>query len=325
MQSKKKIFPGRYIFVLILAFTTFIISACSQNTTSKEPVTLKVAVLPILDSLPMYVAQEEGLYEEYGINVELIPVSSAPERDQLIASGQADGMINEIVSTVFFNAEETRVQIVRYARTATPEQHLFSILASASSNITEVDQLKNSDIGVSKGTIIEYLTDRILQKQGFSDEEIQTIAIPSIGDRLALLSSGELDAGMLPEPPTSLAQQGGAVMVIDDTTFPEVSFSTISFRKSVIDQNGDAIKGFLAAIEEAIQHINANPEKYSTLLVEKELVPPPLVGSFDVPVYPTSGVPTRAQWEDALNWTFEKGLNESDVSYQDSVTEKYLP
>ena len=303
--------------ILLLA-----LAACSQ---AAEPATLKIAVLPILDSLPMYVAQEEGLFDENGVDVEFIPVGSAPERDQLIAAGQADGMINEAVSTVFYNTDETQVQIVRYARTASPEQHLFSILASGASGITSVDQLKGTQIGVSQGTIIEYLTDRLLQNQGFSDDEIVTVAVPSIGDRLALLGSGELDAGMLPEPPTSLAQQGGSVVVIDDTTYPEVSFSTISFRKEVIDEQPEAIRGFLAALEEATRRINENPGAYSSLLVDKQLVPPPLVGSFDVPTYPLAGVPTEVQWQDALNWTIEKGLNDVQVPYEDSVNGEFLP
>ena len=65
--------------------------------------TLKMALLPILDTLPMYVAQEEGLFAENGVTVEFIPVGSAAERDQVISAGQADGMINELVSTMFYN------------------------------------------------------------------------------------------------------------------------------------------------------------------------------------------------------------------------------
>lgn len=317
---------NKYRSILLILIGTLLLFAlsCAQQTTD-DTVTLKVAVLPILDTLPMYVAQEEGLFEENGVQVEFIPVSSAPERDQLISSGQADGMINEAVSTIFYNRDQTQVQIVRYARAATPEQHVFSILASAASGITGVEQLQNTEIGVSKGTVIEYLTDRLLENQGFETGDISTVAVPSIGDRLALLSSGELDAGMLPEPPTSLAIQNGATVVLDDTTYPEVSFSVIAFRKAVIDQEPEAIRGFLAAIEEAVNRINANPDQYSNLLVEKELVPPPLVGTFKVPTYPTGAVPTEEQWQDALLWTIEKGLNDVEVRYQDSVTDAYLP
>ncbi len=70
----------------------------------------------------MYVAQKEGLFEKHGVKVELVPVASAPERDQVIAAGQADGMINEALSTALYNKDQVQVQIVRYARAATPDR-----------------------------------------------------------------------------------------------------------------------------------------------------------------------------------------------------------
>ena len=71
-----------------------ILSACGSPA---KPATLKIAVLPIIDTLPMYVAQQEGLFAKHGVNVEFVPVASAPERDQLLAAGQADGTVNETI------------------------------------------------------------------------------------------------------------------------------------------------------------------------------------------------------------------------------------
>ena len=155
--------------------------------------------------------------------------------------------------------------------------------------------------------------------------EIKGLAVPDIGQRMALLGSGELSAAMLPDPLASLVQQQGAVVVIDDTTHPEYSNSTYAFRKAFIDENPKAIEGFLAAIEEAVELINADPAKYASLLTERELVPPPLAGTFTVPSFVISSVPSQSQWEDAIAWVNEKGLDAGKATYQDSVTDKYLP
>jgi NitT/TauT family transport system substrate-binding protein len=284
-----------------------------------------MAVLPILDALPMYVAQQEGLFDKHGVKVELIPASSAPNRDQLITAGQADGMINEIVSTLLYNKDQTQVQIVRFARTASPEAPMFRILAAADSGINSVEGLKGVEIGISEGTVIEYLTDRLLQAEGLTSEDIKTIAVPDISTRMSLLGTGELKAGMLPDPLASLAMQQGAGLVLDDTKHPELGHSTYAFRKAFIDENPDAVRGFLAAIEEAVRLINAEPGKWSNLLTEQKLVPAPLVGSFEVPKFVGSTVPDETQWNDVMAWMKEKGLISADVSYPDSVTEGYLP
>lgn len=310
------------ISVLILSLS-LLLSACAQA--EQEQVTLRMALLPVLDTLPIHVAAQEGFFEEQGVGVEVIPVSSAPERDQIVSAGEADGMLNEVVSTLFYNKDEVQVQIVRTARSATSEAPIFRILASADSGITGVEDLKGVEVGISEGTVIEYLTDRLLEAEGFSEDDIATIAVPKIPDRLALLGSGELQAAMLPDPASSVALGGGAVVVVDDTSHPEFGFSVLSFRKAVIDEHPQAIKKFLAAVEQAVEEINADPSQYADLMAELGLVPPPLQGSYIVNPFPTAGVPSQAQWDDAVDWVLDKGLIESSVDYQGSVTAEYLP
>jgi NitT/TauT family transport system substrate-binding protein len=314
----------RLIMITVLGLS-LLLSACTSANKPAETVPLKIAILPILDTLPMLVAQQEGLFEQNGVKVEFIPVQSGADRDQLIAAGGADGMVNEVVSAMLFNKDQPQVQIVRYAQTAAPDRSMFRILSAANSDIQNAQDLKGVEIGVSQGTVIEYLTDRLLEKQNFTSDEIKTIPVPKISDRMALLGSGELKAAMLPEPLSSLAVQGGAKMVLDDTANPEYSYSVITFRKPVIEENPQAIRGFLAAIEKATALINADPQKYSNLLTEQKLVPQPIAGSFQVPTFATAGVPTEAQWKDVLAWAMAKKMIANEMDYRETVTSDYLP
>jgi NitT/TauT family transport system substrate-binding protein len=311
----------KHRIVLALFSLVLVLSACAPQSAG----TLKIAVLPIIDTLPMYVAGQEGLFAKHGINVEFIPVASAPERDQLIAASGADGTINETLAVMLFNKENVQMQVVRYALRPTEGNGHFFILASAKSGISSVDGLKGVEIGVSQGTVIEYVTERLLQADGFTSEEIKTIAVPKIPDRMALLASGELPAGVMPDPLASLVVSQGGVIVTDDSSHPEYGFSVISFRKAVIDANPEAIKGFLAAVEEATGLLNADPAKYKNLLSEQKLVPPPLMESYRAPIFPTAGVPTAEEWTDALDWLKDKGILTADVSYEDSVNASLLP
>ncbi len=312
--------------VVILILTVGVLStACSSVAQTPEPVTLRIAVLPILDALPMYVAQTNGYFNSEGVEVEFIPVSSAAERDQVMSAGQADGMINDLISTLLYNQDETQIQVVSFARTATPEFPQFSILAAKDSGINDVEDLKGVEIGISEGSVIEYTTDRLLEAEGFTPLEISTIAVPSISVRMSLLDSGELSAANLPDPLSSLAIQGGAVPILDDTSHPEFGNSLISFRTSVIEANPEAIRGFLAAVERAAEEINADPSKWDDLLTEQNLVPAPLIGSYKIPSFPIGNVPSKSQWDDVVAWGLEKGLITESISYYGSVTADYLP
>jgi NitT/TauT family transport system substrate-binding protein len=301
-----------------------LLPACAPSA-PQETVTLKIAVLPIIDTLPMYVAQQEGLFSEQNVNVEFVPVASAPERDQLLAAGQADGTINETLAVMLFNRDTIQMQTVRYALRPAPGYGHFFIIASGQSGITSVHGLRGVEIGVSQGTVIEYVTERLLQAEGFTADEIKTIAVPKIPDRMSLLASGELRAGVMPDPLASLVVAQGGVIVADDSSHPEYGFSIISFRKAVVDENPDAVRGFLAAVEEATLLLNADPTIYRNLLSEQNLVPPPLLETYQTPPFPAAGVPTEAEWNDALDWLKEKGILTVDISYADSVNASLLP
>lgn len=307
----------------ILLLAVFLVAACAPA--AAETATLKIAVLPIIDTLPMYVAQQEGLFAEHGVTVEFVPVASAPERDQILAAKQADGTVNETLAVMAFNKESIQMQVVRYALRPTDGHGHFFIIASGPSGITSLDGLKGAEIGVSQGTVIEYATERILQANGFSADEIKTVAVPKMPDRMALLASGELKAGVLPDPLAALVVGQGGVIVADDSRYPEYGFSVISFRKEVIDANPEAVKGFLAAVEDATALIDADPAKYKNVLSEQKLVPAPLLENYQAPVFPAAGVPTEAEWNDALNWLEQKGILTVDISYADSVNASLLP
>jgi NitT/TauT family transport system substrate-binding protein len=312
----------RWLRVLIL-ISVLLITGC--NSATPEPVTIRVGVLPILDSLPMFVAEERGYFDTQGIHVELIPVSSAPERDQLMQAGQIDGMVNELVSTLYYNQAGTKIVIVRFARVATKDSPLFRILAAENSGIKSLDDLIGIPIGISDGTVIEYTTDRMLTNAGLSQDQIAKIAVPKISDRYALLNANELMAANLPDPLASLAIQGGATLIIDDSSYPEISVSVLSFDAEFVDQHPEALRSFLEAIEIAVDELNSDKEQWGTLLTERNLVPPPILGTYSIPDYPTASVPSESQFADALEWATEKGLIQGEISYSDSVDGSYLP
>jgi NitT/TauT family transport system substrate-binding protein len=328
-NQELKMSARRFLASVFSITLVILLPACGvlpgQTVATSAPVTLKVTALPILETLPMYVAQQEGFFAAHGVTVEVVTAASAPERDQLIASGQIDGMVNELLGAILYNKDQTQVQVIRYARAATADSPLFSILASKQSGITSVAGLKGATIGISSGTIIEYLTDRLLQKEGLAAGDYKKVAVPKLSDRLALIGNNGVNAAVFPMPQTELAIQQGAVSVIDDSSHPEYSFSVLTFRKAVLDKNPDAVKGFLAAWEEAVAKINANPDQYKSLLVLKKILPESLSASFKTPKFVTAGVPTPAQFMDMLNWAKNAKLLTGDPAYDQNVTDKFLP
>jgi NitT/TauT family transport system substrate-binding protein len=214
--------------------------------------------------------------------------------------------------------------------TPTSEHAQFRILAAPNLDITASDELHGAAIGVSKGTVIEYVTQRLLAAEGIAAEEVALVAVPKISDRMALLTAGELTAATLPEPLASLAMQQGAVPVIDDTLYPgvdsnsAVSCSVYAFRRATLETQPAAVRAVMAAVQRASAAINAEPSRWQDLLVEKDLLPQPLAGAFPVPVYPGDEAPTRSQFQDVVRWLQTTGAMTDAPSYEASVTTDFV-
>ena len=94
-------------------FTLLIVTAalglwaigCSSGD-EKEDTTLKIALLPIMDTLPFYVAEQNGHFADAGIQVELVPVKSPTERDALMQAREVDGMLTDLPGVGVFNRDE---------------------------------------------------------------------------------------------------------------------------------------------------------------------------------------------------------------------------
>jgi len=308
---------------LLVGMLVLLLSGCTGAV--PETVPLRIGVLPILDALPLYVAESEGFFAEAGVQVTLIPVASAAERDQLLQAGQLDGVINDLVAVALYNRELPRLLVVRYAMQATPTTPQFRILAAGNSAIVSSSDLRGVQIGLSQGTVIEYVTERVLQREGLLPTEIVGLAVPKIPDRLALLEAGQLQAATLPEPLASLAVQQGARVIVDDTRYPQFSCSVFAFSREVVTAQPETIRGFLVAIERASALINADKARWDEVLVSRALVPQPVLGAYTLPDYPGSEIPSREQFEDVVGWLQGKALLTADVTYTDSVDGSFLP
>ena len=132
-------------------------------------------------------------------------------------------------------------------------------------------------------------------------------------------------AANLPDPAASAALAQGAVLIVDDTSIPEISHSVLSFSIEMVNDNPETVRRFLKAVERAVEDINADKEQWFDLMVEKGLLPPPLVGKYAIPDFPTAGVPSEEQFSDAMDWALDLGLISESIDYASSVTGEFLP
>lgn len=285
---------------------------------------LRVALLPIIDSLPYYVAEQRRYFADAGVQVKALSVASAVARDQLMQAGQIDGMLNEIISSANFNREQPRVKIVTIVRTARPGAPLFRLLAAPGSAHQAVTDLAGVPIGISRHTIIEYVTDRLLANGGLAAAQTRKQSVPAIPERYQLLLQGQLPAATLPDPLAMSAIESGAILVADDIGIADYSLSVLTFANRTIAAHPEQVQGFVDAWHRAVADINAAPQTLRPLMLEKVRMPPNVRDRFQIPPFVRGRVPSQDQWQDAMNWMQSRQLLKTPLPYRESVTDRFI-
>ncbi len=311
------------VWVCVVVMSVVALSGCVQQPA--EDGKLKISLIPVLDVIPILVAQQNGYFAEQGIAVEGIPVKSAQEQVALVQSGQVDGMLTDLITVGIFNKQAVRVKAVYLARIPYPQAPMFRVLAAPNSNIKSPADLKGIPIGISQNTVIEYVTAYLLESAGLKSDEIKVEEVSAIPVRFEQLMNGNLKAATLPDPLAQGAIAGGARLVVDDAQRPARSQSVLAFRVEVLKEKPNTVRKFLVAWEKAVAEINAHPEKYGELLIEQGRVPKSIENSYKMPPFPGRGVSSETDVADAIKWMQAKGLLARDVPYREMVDASFLP
>jgi NitT/TauT family transport system substrate-binding protein len=128
-----------------------------------------------------------------------------------------------------------------------------------------------------------------------------------------------LQAATLPDPLAQSAMASGAILLIDDRAIAGLSLSVLSFTNDALGGKLPVIKRFLAAWNLAVQHINAAPEAYRALLIEKIRIPANVQADYRIPPFAYRQVPSQAQWQDVMTWMVARRLLDHPIDFQTSV------
>jgi len=315
--------------VLLLALLAAAGAGCravSDKTAGDEqaPQPITIGLLPIVDSLPFYVAEKNGYFADAGVEVELQLYQSAVLRDTAMQAGEIDGLLGDILAALALKNGGTDVKIVSVSLGATPAEGRFAILAAPGAKISAVDDLKRVEIALSPNTIIEYVVDRLLTSRGFTPDEIRDLVIPKIPDRYQMLMSGQIQAACLPDPFITLGEFEGAKVIVDDTEGLNLSQTVIVFTADAIANNAAGISRLFEAYSRAVEAINADPEAFRPLMVEVARLPEAIQATYVIDHFSPPQVPTREQVGAVIEWMEAKNLISPGLTYEDIVTDEFV-
>lgn len=287
---------GWIVMLLVAVFSLTAIGCTSKGDLSKESEenrTLKIGLMPAVDTAPILIAEKNGYFKDAGINVEIEIYSNAQNRQSALQSYQIDGAMTDFIAVA------TNVDGGFDIKATTMTDGMFPVLSNG-----DVSGKKDIKVGMMEVSVSNYLIDKWLGK----DYNIEKVFINEIPARLAAIQSGELDMGLFPEPVASNGELKGLkknLYGMDDEFSPDC----LVFTGKAIAEKEKAIKAFHEAYNKAVDEINKNPQIARDILVEKIPNTNPEVKDIMVlPTYKKAAVPSDEYLQSIIDWT-SKTLN----------------
>ena len=310
----------RKLLIGFLLLGIFMSAPLMAQEETAEP-DLRIGVLPVLNTLPLYVAQAAGYFDEAGVVVELVPFQSGLDRQTALLAGATDASNDDLIGVLLLNAGGVDVRVVRHDP---PVNVFFALIAGPGSGLESVEDLAGASVGISHNTLIQYLTDAMLASVGMSADEVEYVEVAEIPVRFQLLLQGQIDTATLPEPLIQAALGAGGRVLLDDSALTYVP-TVLSFRADTLAEKGEAVRAFLLAYERAVEAINADPEAFREVMGANIQMPPPLIPILPVPTFFPASVPSEENFAAVQDWALGIGLLEEALAYEDVIDGSFLP
>ena len=278
-------------FVLVLALAAFLVmgsaSAGLFDFLGGGDDTVKIGYLPSDHDAALFVADQQGLYKEKNISVELVQFNNGGDLMTAMASGDVDvGYvgISPVLSSVSAGVPAKVISAAQVEGSG--------IVVTQDSDISHAADLKGKTIATpGEASIQHVLLSYYLKQNGLSLDDINESAmkVPSINDAL---KTNNIPGAITFQPYVSIAEANDNIEELADSSeiLPGHPCCVVVASQDFLDNHADTAKEIVAIHENATTFINDNIKNNTTdkivELLPEDIVTDPAVEAQSLESFP---------------------------------------
>lgn len=259
--------------VLLATILIIVIKNTSTNLTDKDWPKLRIGYLPIAAELPLFVAIEQGYFEEAGIEFELVRFASSNEMGNAATADRIDILSGAASNPIFDIGHVSGKKHLVFAvnpYSDTPGHVTDHLIVQKDSGIKTLTDLKGKKVASFPGSVNRIFTYLILEKHGVPRDSYEYIELlPK--DWQPALQAGAVDAVSALEPlATQIIKDDVGVSIFPGfyaDLMPDVPLSAHWIAADFYARSDKAqLSAFLDAYEKAILFCRENEEQAKNYL-----------------------------------------------------------
>jgi len=230
---------------------------------------IRVGYWPVAAGLPFFAAVEKGYFKEAGLEVEPLKFAGAQQVMEAMLSGRSDGSANgtgaanlaigEIAQPGLFKIFATNPSNAKYV--------LDEFITGKDSAIKTMADLKGKKVASGPGIQNVTLCKTMLERAGATGATVSELPI---GQHIASLVAGQVDACYTLEPTGTIGRMNGTTRVIEAGVVAKYILGdamapwhggAASLTTEFIKKNPEVSKKFIAAYARGIELVRGKPEE----------------------------------------------------------------
>ncbi len=250
---------------ILFAFSLLLTLACCkgggevEGGAQTDTTSLRVAVLPTMDCLPLFVAGECGMFKSEGLDVLLVVYDAAMDADTAFVNGYVDAVATDVVKSVMLPADSDEVKVV-----LNYDMPLY-LMSSEESKIIDTRDIKEKIVALTRNSWVDYATDKVLESVGLTPEQLNKPQINNLYLRARMLIQNQYDGAMLPEPFAALSEAGGAKRLCSTDAFGLRMGALVAYGKT-LKMREDEFERLKKVYDAAVDTINSRIARNESML-----------------------------------------------------------
>jgi NitT/TauT family transport system substrate-binding protein len=174
--------------------------ACAAARPARAGEKIRLGLLRTLSPAPFYLAQARGLFAASGTPVEFVFFEAAQPIAAAAVSGDIDVGVTALTGGFFSLAGRGALKVIGGALHEQKGFNLTAIMVSKeayAAGLTSVDKLPGHSFGITQyGSSFHYMIGRIAERAGFDIKTVTLRPLQQIGNMVAAVRTGQVDATM---------------------------------------------------------------------------------------------------------------------------------